>query len=108
MWLLYEFLSLKNYVNVASKSNIQKQILVVVLKVTDEKSRIRSRIRTKMSRIRNHGRKNFQGDKWSPLALQSSCPLPSYLLRRPWRGDSTQKWRGGQTTFWRDGGEGNV
>jgi hypothetical protein len=45
LWLLYE--SLKNYVNVPSESNKQKNLefLVAILKVTDEKSRIRRRIR---------------------------------------------------------------
>jgi len=47
-WLLYDF-SLKNDVVVSSKSNkqktIKKLIFVGVLKVTDEKSRIRIRIR---------------------------------------------------------------
>jgi hypothetical protein len=45
--LLCDFLSLKNNVNVASKSNKKKKIFVDILKVTDEKSktRIRSRIR---------------------------------------------------------------
>ncbi len=52
------FLSMRNDVNVALKSNRQKYLeiknfLVAVLKVTDEISRIR--IRTKMSRIRNTG-----------------------------------------------------
>jgi hypothetical protein len=63
--LLYVFLSLKKEVNVPSKSNPQKNIgeklfFVCILKVTDEKSRIRSRtcqsvvrIHTKMSRIHN-------------------------------------------------------
>ncbi len=46
------FLSLKNDVNVASKSNKQKKLsLGATFKVTEENSRIR--IRTKMSRIRN-------------------------------------------------------
>jgi hypothetical protein len=50
------FLSFKNYVNVASTSTViskklwEKIILVAFLKVTDENSRIRSRI---LSRIRN-------------------------------------------------------
>ncbi len=43
LWLLYDFLSLKNDVNVASKSNKQKNlkkiILVGILKVADEKTR---------------------------------------------------------------------
>jgi hypothetical protein len=55
--LLYAFLSLKNDVNVPSKSNKQKKLdfyfLVGILKVTAEKSRIRIRIRTKMTWIRN-------------------------------------------------------
>ncbi len=38
LWLLYDFLSLKNYLNVPSKSNKQKN-----LKITDENSRIRIR-----------------------------------------------------------------
>jgi hypothetical protein len=46
----FDFLSLKNYVNVALKSNKQnnfekKKFLVAILKVSDENSRIRSRIR---------------------------------------------------------------
>ncbi len=49
MWLLYDFLSLKNNVNVSSKSNKQKYkeifFVVGVLEVTDEKSRIRRQIR---------------------------------------------------------------
>jgi hypothetical protein len=40
--LLYDFLYMKKYVNVPSKSNMQKNIFF--LKVTDEKSRIRIRI----------------------------------------------------------------
>ncbi len=48
---------MKYYVNVPSKSKQQKNLeeknLVGILKVTDKKSRIRSRIRTKMSRFRN-------------------------------------------------------
>jgi hypothetical protein len=49
--LLYDFLSLKNDVNTASKGNNNKKpkeknlFLVAILKVTDENSRIRSRIR---------------------------------------------------------------
>ncbi len=45
--LLYDFLSLRNDVNVASKSNQQKIIFScqAILKVTDENSRIWSRIR---------------------------------------------------------------
>jgi hypothetical protein len=69
LWLLYDFLFLKNDVNVPSKSLSAKKLeifFVGVLKVAEEKSRIRSpiricfsdidpriRIRTKMSRIRN-------------------------------------------------------
>ncbi len=51
LWPIYDFLSLKNDVNVASKNtgNKQKKFLVAILKVTDENSRIR----TKVSRIRN-------------------------------------------------------
>ncbi len=48
-----DFLSLKNDINVPSKSNKQKNlekiIFVGILKVTDEKSRIQIPIRTKMS-----------------------------------------------------------
>jgi hypothetical protein len=67
------FLSLKNDVNVASKSNKQKKtFLVVILKVSDEGvgSRVWSRlvrgtdqgirIRIKMSRIRNTANKCFR------------------------------------------------
>ncbi len=48
LWLIYDFLPLKNDVNGASKSNRQKHFektnfLVAILKVTDENSRIRSR-----------------------------------------------------------------
>jgi len=48
LWLLYDFFSLKNDVNVPSKmkkhKNLEKKnILVGTLKVTDEKSRIRIR-----------------------------------------------------------------
>ncbi len=72
-WLLYGMVLLKNNVNVSSKSNKHKNLIFVgVLKVTDEKRRIRSvsqrhesdiripqiRIRIKMSRIRNAG---FEG-----------------------------------------------
>ncbi len=52
LWLLYDYLSLKNDVNVASKSNRQKYL---GMKVTDNISRIRIRIRNKMSRVRNTG-----------------------------------------------------
>jgi len=46
LWLLYDFLSLKNDVNVPLKSNKQKNYFFIdVLKVTDEKSRIRISIR---------------------------------------------------------------
>jgi hypothetical protein len=42
LWLLYDFLNLKNDINVPSKSNKQKKIIFVdVLKVTDKNSRIR-------------------------------------------------------------------
>ncbi len=68
-WLIYDFLYLKNYLNVDSKSTVisKKKIFVAILKVTDENSRIQSRIRnsevgirgfrvrTKMSRIHNTG-----------------------------------------------------
>ncbi len=46
-------LSLKNYVNVLTESKKQKNLDKGVLKVNDENSLIRFRIRTKMSRIRN-------------------------------------------------------
>jgi hypothetical protein len=48
LWLLYDFLFLKN-VNVASKSNKQKNLIFVVaiLKVKDENSRIRIRNRNR-------------------------------------------------------------
>jgi hypothetical protein len=51
---LYDFLSLKNNVNLASKSNKQKNnyFLVAILKVTDENSRNRSRIRIRESEVR--------------------------------------------------------
>jgi hypothetical protein len=42
--LLYDFLSLKNVVNVDSKSNKQK-FLVAIMNVTDANSRVRIRIR---------------------------------------------------------------
>ncbi len=50
LWLLYDFLSLKNDVNVPSKSNKQKKLeekkfFVGVLKVNDENSRIWIRMR---------------------------------------------------------------
>jgi hypothetical protein len=45
----YDFLSVKNCINVSSKSNKQKnvgkKVFVGIWKVTDEKSRIRIRIR---------------------------------------------------------------
>ncbi len=45
LWLLYDFLSLKNDVNVSSKSNKQKNLFFGgVFKVNDENSRIRIRI----------------------------------------------------------------
>ncbi len=44
---------MKNDVHVPSKVNKQKNIVVGILKVTDEKSRSRIRILTKMSQIRN-------------------------------------------------------
>ncbi len=55
LWLLYYFLSFKNILIVLSKSTGNKQNLVDILYVTDEKSRIRIRIRilTKMARIHN-------------------------------------------------------
>jgi hypothetical protein len=64
LWLLFDFLSLKNYVNVPSNSYMQKNLVFVgILKVNDENSRIRIpfvggmdpriRIHTKMSWIRN-------------------------------------------------------
>jgi|LakMenE18May11ns_1017448.scaffolds.fasta_scaffold8428617_1 hypothetical protein len=69
---LYDFLSLKNEVNVPSKSNKQKNVCIAVLKATDENSRFRSliykvrgmdlgiriRIPTKMSRIPNTAAKS--------------------------------------------------
>ncbi len=39
---------MRNYVNVASKSKKQKKLLVAILKVTDENSRIRSRIQIRI------------------------------------------------------------
>jgi hypothetical protein len=50
--LLFDFLSLKNYVNVPSKTK-QTLIFVGISKVIDENSRIRIRIHTTMSWIRN-------------------------------------------------------
>ncbi len=45
LWLLYDFLSLKNDINVFSKNNKQKNFKYVsFLNVSDEKSRIRIRI----------------------------------------------------------------
>jgi hypothetical protein len=55
LWFLYDFLSLKNYVNVASKSKQKKnlkKILVAILKVTNENYRVRSRIRIRLSKVR--------------------------------------------------------
>jgi hypothetical protein len=50
LWLLYDFLSLKNDVNVSLKSNKQKNFqnnyFLMAFMVTDEKSRIRIRIRS--------------------------------------------------------------
>ncbi len=52
LWLLYDFLSLKNDVNVPSKRNKQKHFFniyfVGILKVMDEKSRIRTRIHIRL------------------------------------------------------------
>ncbi len=49
MWLLFDFLSMKNDENVPSKSNKQKNffllVFVGVLQVNDENSRIRIRVR---------------------------------------------------------------
>ncbi len=47
LWILYYFLSLKNDVNVPSKSNKQKNFV----DVTDENSRIRIRIRIHKSEV---------------------------------------------------------
>ncbi len=74
LWLLYDVLSLKNDINVLLKSTItvicnKKIFLVRVLKVTDEKCRIR--IRTKMSRIRKHCKQNT----YTYLLPVLSCPL---------------------------------
>ncbi len=60
MLLLFDFLSLKNDVNVPSKSKKQKnfflnQFFVGVLKVNDEKSRIRIRIHQSEAWIRGSG-----------------------------------------------------
>ncbi len=54
---LYDFLSLKNYINVASKvisKKSENEFCVAVLKVTDENSRIwsRIRIRIRLSEVR--------------------------------------------------------
>jgi hypothetical protein len=59
------FYHLKNYANVPSKNNKQKTkkkniFCVGILKVTDEKSRIR--IGTKMSRIHNTERNGNKGN----------------------------------------------
>ncbi len=58
-WLLLDFLSLKNDVNVPSKSNNQKifflLLFVGVLKVNDENSRIRIRIHYSEAWIRGSG-----------------------------------------------------
>ncbi len=59
--VLYDLLSLKNNLNVPPKCNSNTQnnegtkkiFFVGVFKFTDKKGRVRSRIRTKMSRIRN-------------------------------------------------------
>ncbi len=56
LWLLFDFLSLKIFVNVASKSNKQKTFFlnlffVGVLKVNDENSKIRIRIRIHLSEV---------------------------------------------------------
>ncbi len=62
MRILYDFLSLKNDVNVPSKSNND------VLKVTDENSRIRIRISIRIRiRIRIH---------WSEVWICGSGPVP--------------------------------
>jgi hypothetical protein len=73
LWLFYDFISLKNDVNVVSNCSKPKYLgkryltfLVAILKVTDQNSRIRirfrqseMRIRTKMSRIRYTGFRDF-------------------------------------------------
>ncbi len=64
---MYDFLSLKNDVNVTSKSNKQKKIIsVTILKGTEENTPIRIRIRGKDPRIRiptKMSRRNT--DSWS-------------------------------------------
>ncbi len=50
----FDFLSLKNDVNIASKSNKQKNLFLAILKVTDE-NRIRIRIHQSEVRIRGSG-----------------------------------------------------
>ncbi len=100
LWLLYDILSLKNYVNVASKSNKQKNIEQKMIlschleghwqKYQDRhpdslgRGTDRIRIRTKMSRIRNTA--------WRPtcrshLHLQPKlqyCPLSPWEKLAPW------------------------
>jgi hypothetical protein len=54
---------LKNDVNIPSKINTQKNLVLFILKVNDENSRIMIRIQTKMSWIRNTAKKHefFRG-----------------------------------------------
>ncbi len=85
LWLLYYFLSLKIGVFVPTKSNkqnkLEKIIFVGILKVTDEKSRIR--IRIKMSQIRNTAYRYHLHCRW-----RESINVCSHCLYRP---DSKKK-----------------
>ncbi len=62
LWLLYDFLSLKDDANVPSKSNKQKIFFVGVL-VTDEKNRIQSRIQIHQSEVWIRGSDPYQNVK---------------------------------------------
>ncbi len=81
LWLLCDFLSLKNDVNVPSKRNMHKNFLLH-LKDTDEMSGIRSRIwrriRTKMSRTWNTGYYiylySLVPEAWAPSVSGGSWP----------------------------------
>ncbi len=83
--------SLKNDVNVHSKRNKlknlarKKLIFAGVLKVTDEKIRIRSRSRTKMSQIRSNG-----WPQWTGCFGSEYVPAFSYYLLEEHRKDESK------------------
>ncbi len=79
LWLIYHFLFLKNYVNIASKSS--KEFFFSILKVTDENSRSRFRIRIRRSEVRIRGSRCGFG---SVPKCRGSATLPYIFTLLSW------------------------